>query len=60
VQLLADDVTPEPLLPVDGHLPVRRAVTPDRALVKADDQTRQWWLRRMEAAQSRLNQHAGR
>ena len=52
VQLLADDVTPDPLLPVDGHLPVR-AVAPEPALVKADDDTRQWWLRRMEAADAR-------
>ena len=49
IQLLADDVTPQPLLPVNGELPVG-AVAPDPALVKADDATRDWWLARMEAA----------
>jgi o-succinylbenzoate synthase len=49
VQLLAADVTAEPLLPVDGMLPVR-AVVPDPALVDADDDTRSWWLDRMTAA----------
>jgi len=48
-QLLAADVTREPLLPVDGVLPVR-AVTPDLELVTADDDTRQWWLDRLSRA----------
>lgn len=49
VSLLAADVTREPLLPVAGELPVRR-VAPDAALVTATEQTRTWWLHRMEAA----------
>lgn len=49
VALLDGDVTAEPLLPVDGHLPVRR-VEPDRALVHADEATTQWWLDRLQAA----------
>jgi O-succinylbenzoate synthase len=49
VQLLAADVTDDPLLPVDGMLPVR-PVAPDPALVVADDDTRAWWLARMAAA----------
>jgi len=49
VQLLAADVTTDPLLPVDGMLPVRR-VTPDPALVTADDATRAWWAERITAA----------
>lgn len=48
-QLLAADVTHEPLLPVDGVLPVR-AVTPDLDLVTADDETRRWWLDRLSRA----------
>ena len=49
VQLLAADVTADPLLPVDGMLPVR-PVTPDSALCQADDATRAWWTDRMAAA----------
>jgi O-succinylbenzoate synthase len=49
VQLLASDVTDNPLLPVDGMLPVRE-VTPDPALVTADDDVRTWWIERMAAA----------
>jgi o-succinylbenzoate synthase len=49
VSLLAGDVTADPLLPVDGHLPVRR-VEPDPALVQADESTTRWWLDRMRAA----------
>jgi O-succinylbenzoate synthase len=45
-QLLAEDVTREPLQPIDGMLPVRR-VTPDLDLVAADDETRHWWLDRL-------------
>lgn len=57
VQLLADDVVAEPLLPVDGMLPVG-AVAPDPARVTADDATRAWWLQRMAAAQHAAEQHA--
>ncbi len=49
VSLLAADVVAEPLLPVDGFLPVR-AVAPDPALVRAPDDVRTHWLARMQAA----------
>ena len=49
VPLLAGDVTADPLLPVDGFLPVR-AVAPDPALVQAADDVRAHWLSRMQAA----------
>jgi O-succinylbenzoate synthase len=49
VPLLAADVTADPLLPVDGRLPVR-PVVPDPELVTTDDATRSWWLERMAAA----------
>ena len=48
--LLAADVTDQPLLPVDGQLPVRRVV-PSNALLAAHaaspDRTN-WWLARLE------------
>ncbi|MDX6325129.1 MAG: o-succinylbenzoate synthase [Nocardioidaceae bacterium] len=53
VQLLADDVVREPLLPVDGHLPVvRREVDPAKltALAAAPDRQRHWHARTDEAA----------
>ncbi|WP_030483139.1 o-succinylbenzoate synthase [Nocardioides aequoreus] len=47
VQLLTDDVTSEPLLPVDGRLPVR-AVRPDRLeAVAAPAGRRQHWEARL-------------
>lgn len=46
VSLLAADVAAQPLLPVDGMLPVRR-VEPDLALVHASDAVRAGWLDRM-------------
>jgi o-succinylbenzoate synthase len=49
VSLLSGDVTTDPLLPVDGFLPVR-AVAPDPSLVHADDDVRAHWLARMQAA----------
>jgi O-succinylbenzoate synthase len=49
VSLLAGDVTTEPLLPVNGELPVR-PVTVDPSLVHADEGTEQWWCDRMAAA----------
>ena len=49
VSLLDGDVTSQSLLPVDGHLPVRR-VDPDPDLVHADDETTAWWVDRMQAA----------
>ncbi|MCZ2827931.1 o-succinylbenzoate synthase [Modestobacter sp. VKM Ac-2986] len=52
VALFTDDVTAEPLLPVDGALPVR-AVTPDRlAETAADAETTQRWLARLAAVQA--------
>ena len=47
--LLAEDVTADPLLPVDGAIPVRR-VTPDAALLEqhaAAPERRDWWLARL-------------
>ena len=47
--LLAADVTTDPLLPVDGGIPVRR-VTPDPELLDryaATDDRRDWWLARL-------------
>lgn len=49
VSLLAADVVADPLLPVDGFLPVR-AVAPDPDLVRAPDDVRAHWLARMQAA----------
>jgi O-succinylbenzoate synthase len=49
VSLLDGDVTADPLLPVNGELPVR-PVVPDPALAHATDDVRQWWLARMEAS----------
>jgi O-succinylbenzoate synthase len=48
VSLLAADVTAEPLLPVDGALPVRR-VEPDPGLVTAGPDVEQWWQDRLRA-----------
>jgi O-succinylbenzoate synthase len=48
--LLAADVTTERMLPVDGHVPVRR-VDADPALLArhaASAERRDWWLRRLE------------
>jgi O-succinylbenzoate synthase len=49
VSLLDGDVTDDPLLPVNGELPVR-PVVPDPALGRAADDVRDWWLARMEAS----------
>ena len=49
VALLDGDVTSDPLLPVDGALPVR-AVSPDRlAAVAADPDTEARWRARLDA-----------
>lgn len=56
--LLAVDVTDEPLLPVDGQLPVRR-ITPSRALLDAQAATADrtnWWLARLERCYALLRQ----
>ena len=53
VQLLVDDVAVQPLLPVDGHLPVvRPEVDPAKlaALAAAPDREEHWRLRIEEAA----------
>jgi O-succinylbenzoate synthase len=47
--LLAEDVTTDPLLPMNGTIPVRR-VTPDPALLEQHATTperRDWWLARL-------------
>jgi len=51
--LLADDVTDHPLVPVDGHVPVRRVDVDDDAWarVAADDQTEAQWQERLVAVQ---------
>jgi len=51
VQLFERDVTDDPLLPVDGHLPVRAVTPSDSALraVAADTDTRRRWQRRVTA-----------
>jgi o-succinylbenzoate synthase len=49
VSLLAADVVDDPLLPVDGELPVRR-VEPNPSLVHADDELTSWWQQRLVAA----------
>jgi O-succinylbenzoate synthase len=54
--LLGADVTGEPLLPVDGAVPVRR-VEPDGALLDryaADAERREWWLERLTRCQRLL------
>ncbi|MDP9398379.1 MAG: o-succinylbenzoate synthase [Actinomycetota bacterium] len=48
VQLLERDVVAEPLLPIDGALPVRRP-EPDLALVAAAEQVRARWAQRLAA-----------
>lgn len=45
-QLLAADVTSDPLLPVDGMLPVR-AVAPEPERVQADHDVERWWRQRL-------------
>ena len=50
VQLLAGDVTDDPLLPVDGMLPVRRPLVSDYLLAAwaADPDRRRHWERRID------------
>jgi len=52
--LLADDVTDDPLVPVDGYLPARRVDVEDAAWarVAADDETERQWQSRLAAVQS--------
>lgn len=53
--LLADDVTDNPLVPVDGYLDVRRVDVDDAAWarVAADQQTEMHWQSRLAAVQGR-------
>ncbi|MGO1509211.1 MAG: o-succinylbenzoate synthase [Actinomycetaceae bacterium] len=55
--LLETDVTSDPLLPVDGHLPVR-SIVPD-AVPAADDAITGRWLARLDAVAA-LRAHGGR
>jgi len=50
-QLLAGDVTPEPLMPVNGMLPVR-TVVPDLRLVSADSATSNQWADRLQRVEA--------
>jgi O-succinylbenzoate synthase len=52
--LLADDVTDNPLVPVDGHLLVRRVDVDDAAWgrVAADEQTETQWQQRLAAVRT--------
>ncbi|HUS22574.1 MAG TPA: o-succinylbenzoate synthase [Aeromicrobium sp.] len=52
--LLADDVTDNPLVPVDGHLQVRRVDVDDAAWgrIAADDQTETQWQQRLVAVRT--------
>ena len=52
--LLADDVTDTPLVPMDGHVPVRRVDIDDAAWerVSADEETESQWRGRLAAVQS--------
>lgn len=53
VHLFARDVTDEPLLPVNGHLPVRRAAPAPAAVTAtaADAQSERFWLDRLSRVQ---------
>ena len=57
VALLSDDGAADPLLPVDGHLPVR-AVEPSEAALerlRASEDRRQWWEQRLVAVTGDAN-----
>jgi O-succinylbenzoate synthase len=50
VQLLADDPVADPLVPVNGEIPVRRPTIDARRLMRcqpADAERTRWWLRRV-------------
>lgn len=51
VALLADDVTDEPMLPVDGYLPVRTVAPSEAALTRlaASTERHEWWEQRLVA-----------
>lgn len=50
-QLLGGDVVADPLLPVNGMLPVRD-VAPDLDLVSVDSETAQWWRDRLQRVEA--------
>lgn len=54
--LLAGDVTREPLIPVEGEIPVRRVEVDESKLevFRAEDHRADWWLERLERAYSLL------
>jgi O-succinylbenzoate synthase len=50
VALLTQDVCDDPLLPVDGYLPVRRVAPSEsrmQALAASPERT-EWWLKRLD------------
>jgi O-succinylbenzoate synthase len=51
VQLLEHDLATEPLLPVDGRLPVR-PVEVDESRLDADEETRTRWVDRLAAVEA--------
>ena len=61
VQLLADDPVADPLVPVDGEIPVRRpridAIRLMRCLPTDPDRTR-WWLRRVAFTHTEMTRAA--
>jgi o-succinylbenzoate synthase len=50
VALFTEDVCDEPLIPVDGYLPVRRAVPSEERLTRlaASPERTAWWLERLD------------
>lgn len=48
--MLQADVTDEPLIPIDGKIPVRRVdVSPEKLIAyAASDERKNWWLQRLE------------
>lgn len=61
VQLLAHDVVEDPLVPVDGAIPVRRPVPTEAALAgtRADGDLERRWRQRLDAVAARLASAAG-
>ena len=57
VTLLADDVVDDPLVPVDGYLPVRTVEPSDAAWrgCSAPEHRRVWWERRLVAVTGDAN-----
>ncbi len=61
-QLLTTDVVPDPLLPVDGAIPVRRPVPdPDLlAAAAAPEDVRRWWVERLARVDALGRAHPAR